>query len=220
MPTRNVSVATVLVLLAFSVCASADPVTVTSGAVNLGGFGRGQFNSITLSLNTDDGLFVTGIQGDGVFERLLPPCTFVPCAPGATTSATQQFSFVNALGSTTIGSAPPANTLTSGFFSFDAGLVTIPESTAATLLLGSPFTFSGTLDIDALDPSRHPLTSLTLTGSGTATARLERIGDAFAVRGITYDFASAGASPTPEPASVLLLGSGAVMLFRRAAHRR
>ena len=117
MPTRRISATTLVLLIAFAVGAAADPVTVTSGVVNLGGFGRGHFNSVTLSLNTDDGVFVTGSQGDGAFEQSLPPCTFVPCASGATTSGTQQFSFVDALGSTTIG-ATRFQTLTSGLLQF------------------------------------------------------------------------------------------------------
>lgn len=219
MPTRRIAAATLFLLIAFAAGAAADPVTVTSGTVTLGGFGRGHFNSVTLSLNTDDGVFVTGSQGDGAFEQSLPPCTFVPCASGATTGATQQFLFVDALGSTTLG-ATQFQTLTSGSFNFTAGPVTIPDSSAAILLLDSPFTFGGSLDIDVIDPTRHDFTTRTLTGSGTATTRLERVGSGFAVRSLSFAFADADASPTPEPASLLLLGTGAAMVIRGRWKRR
>jgi PEP-CTERM motif len=99
---------------------------------------------------------------------------------------------------------------------FDAPSRTVP-SPSRVAMLEAPFTFNGTLRVAGAGGENLLLTAA--TGSGTATARLFWSGDpvfGFADENdrITYSFDSA-AAPVPEPASVILLGSGLVATLAR-----
>jgi hypothetical protein len=131
---------------------------------------------------------------------------------------------VGAFGSATIDGTQYPITQTFGDaeddrFLFSAGDIVIPDGTSNTLALTSPFTFSGSLDLFAIDPAREPqrfhVGMFDLIGQGTATTNLVRFDDGYAISSVTYEFAS----PTPEPASLLLIATGAAMLMRRRRSR-
>jgi hypothetical protein len=93
-----------------------------------------------------------------------------------------------------------------------------------------PFTFSGELAnyetyASRATPGSLPLFIATFTGRGFATAYFngpvaDPDGALFFADRISYDFAPAAPSPTPEPASLLLLGTGAMGLLARRRVRQ
>lgn len=56
---------------------------------------------------------------------------------------------------------------------------------------------------------------VSLTGQGIATVNLQGLQNGFRVHSVDCQFA-----PTPESATLLLLGTGAAMILRRARPRR
>jgi len=102
----------------------------------------------------------------------------------------------------------------SGIFDFSADPFLIPNSNLDVLTLIEPFTFFGTLFL----PNS---VNVSLTGQGMATLTLTgfqtNVGRLFSFDSVSYDFAAA----TPEPGTMLFLGSGSLAIaFLRSRRRR
>jgi len=92
------------------------------------------------------------------------------------------------------------------------------EVSADHLTFSAPFTMTGTVRHTS-DEFGPPDYFAEVIGSGTATMSFTKSPFFFDARSITYDFSS-GASPTPEPGSLLLLGTGLAAAWQSRRVRR
>lgn len=204
--------ASILFLLVLTRAASADPITLISGTVDISGFRFADFESAFFSLSGERGFRFSGSAPEDTTTFGAVPCNdFVPCGPGGTTTAVGRLAF-SGLGDATIDGTHHGPFI-SGGLAFHTSAVTIPDGPFG-LSLRSPFTATGTFNIDELtsEGTRVPGTSVAVQGQGIVTTHFQARAGGFAVSGFTYEFA--GANPTPEPGSLLLLASGSLLAFR------
>ena len=200
--------------------ALADPVMVTGGHVTA------QVSGGTFTL-TGDGFHLSGAPPAG-WESGIWECT--PCRASdrlnLSLSSSADGSFDDLPGE--FDHVHYAGTYLAGHLEVTAGDMT-SAILAGRTSISMPFTFSGELANYESYASRAlnglPLFIATFIGSGTATAHFrgpvaDADGALFFADRITYDFAPAAPLPTPEPASLLLVGAGAAGLLARRSLRR
>ena len=202
--------------------ALADPVTVTGGHVTA------QMSGGTFTL-TGNGFSLSGAPPFG-YESGIWECT--PCRA----SDRLNLSLSSSTGGT-FDDLPGEfdhvhydATYLAGHLEFTAGAMTSAILDAGQTSITMPFTFSGELENYESYASRAtngslPVFIATFTGSGIATAHFrgpfaDPNGALFFADRITYDFAPDAPAPVPEPASLLLVGTGAAGLLARRRIRR
>jgi len=205
-----------LVLLFSAVPAHADAIHITSG----GWTWTGPAASGDVTLN-GEGFTATARTGPlGVFWPYMT-CFDPVCGPGTTVRLDAGWSGLDVSGTVTIdgttvrvGSLDPAfGTLNTQWF----GSLTIPLSFSGGSLT-APITFAGEFihPVTPMATSRHRL-----FGAGTATLTFvpyQAFPGAFLLEGAEYEFSDV--APTPEPGSVLLIGTGLAGVLAARRRRR
>lgn len=226
-------IASLLVGLPAAHTAHADPVTVTSGGATLAWDDPPFFNLVGQSFQLLSGFFSV---------ELSPQSTcFTGCAPGTTvnlsavigggpeggpgrpfsTLGQAQIATVN--GVTYATQAQPETWLAlRGRLFFDAFDVIVPAIAPDTgaersIFLTAPFLLHGHV-IGFPTKASTSLFAVDLVGRGTASLRLVSEGGMWRFPEVSYSFEEQ--APIPEPASMLLLGSGLAGLLVRSRFKR
>ena len=167
-----------------------------------------------------------GFSASGGDEKLGGPLSLscYPCAPGATLSfgVTLSRYTTSYPGAATYNGTNYTNVWFNGtHLNFVVEPVVIPLDGSASFSLTAAFTLSGNLTGYPF-PSNTPIFSMTLSGQGIATLTLQRRdlpgGPDYILQRVSYNFQPAAA--VPEPATLLLLGTGLAGTIASVRKRR
>jgi hypothetical protein len=191
--------------------AAADPIRITSGFVHAGAVDpSAQF------LLEGEGLSLAGFA-QAFSSTLSLEC--VPCAPGTTLNLGGTFHGPDAAGSGVVDGVAYSEIFLNGMTgTFSSPSFQISGDEALTIMRN--FTFTGTISGYLLNPSVYgftePAFTKTLTGQGIVRGEFLFNADEtplFFARDLHYEFSDT--APVPEPATLLLFGTGAAMAVWR-----
>lgn len=208
----------VLILFAFSYEARADIITITDGTLtNNAGQIVPRFTFVGQNFN------VSGQGGGGGAHQVA--CGLCPTGSTATITASYSGSALGR-GPATVNGIAYSNLYYNGVIQLNnSGIVGLRDPATGFITITSPFTLSGNMNGYLQNPEisgpQTPIFSSLLNGQGIATIQLfSQIinGRNFlSVFSETYSFQ---ADPVPEPATLLLLGTGVAGLLAKKRRRR
>lgn len=201
-----------------------SPITITSGVLSVG---SGVQGTARISISGDHGFTFTSTLDRNSRVDVRACGQWLPCGPGAIMSLVATWSGLDLRNGTATldGSTYPrvgaSNSPNQMWFEV-AGTTAAPDfGRARSVSLTAPFTLDGLFRFG--ESATGPTDFLQLAGSGTATVRLRRgtgdLANTWVYQGVRYEFASTPL-PTPEPASLVLLGSGLAFVVGRARWRK